>query len=288
MLSYRHAYHAGNHADVLKHVVWCEILRYLAQKDKPFYVQDTHAGAGLYDVSSEMMQKKQEYISGAVPLMRNAAGLQSSLLQNYVDIVRGFNPDTDDLQTYPGSPSITQKFLRVQDRLLLTDLHGTELPQLKALFKGDKRVSTRQADGYEVMISALPPKEGRGAVLIDPSYEVKDEYQTLPNRLGKALTRFPNGVYAIWYPVLGRTRTESFIKQLSLIIKSKNTKNSMATLRAELNVSPDREEGFGMVGSGMFIINPPYTLKADLDLAMPELLTNIAPQTGRFIIEENK
>ncbi len=288
MLSYRHAFHAGNHADVVKHMVWAFVLNYLCQKDKPFYVHDSHAGAGLYELASDMMQKKQEYQSGILRLLENESAIAAPILADYLTLIRGFNDGAGkDISVYPGSPKIAQHYLRANDRMLITDLHGTDAPQLKALFADDARIRIQKKDAYDGLIAAVPPKEGRGAILIDPSYEVKDEYDILPNRLAKALTRFMNGVYIVWYPVLGRQKTEHFIKQLAAVLKSKNVKNPLSSLRVELNVLPDREDGFGMVGSGLYVVNPPYTLRPALDAAMPELVKFLAPETGRFIIEEN-
>tara|TARA_R110002124_G_scaffold64985_1_gene177175 strand:+ start:62088 stop:62945 length:858 start_codon:yes stop_codon:yes gene_type:complete len=284
MLSYRHAFHAGNHADVLKHIIWCEILGYLKRKEAPFYIHDTHAGAGLYDVDSDMMQKTQEYQSGIAAFYDFETGNEA--IDSYCTQIKKFNTEQAGLQKYPGSPALSQRLLRPQDRMVVTDLHSTEYPVLQGLFKHDRRVQVRKIDGYEGLLAQMPPKERRGAVLIDPSYEIKNEYTILPQKLGKALTKFPTGTYAIWYPVLKRTDTEHFIKHLISALNAKNHKTPIPYLRAELNVSADREDGFGMVGSGMFVINPPYILKGVLDALMPILKERMADKDGGFILSE--
>lgn len=286
MLSYRHAFHAGNHADVLKHIIWISIINYFKRKDSAFYVHDTHAGAGIYDISSDMMQKKKEFQSGIAALYDGQH--DNMLIKEYVDLVKSFNADSDGLNIYPGSPLVSAALLREQDRMSITDLHSTEFPKLKELFKGNKQVKVHNVDAYEGLLSMTPPKERRGAVLIDPSYEIKDEYATLVQKLGKALTKFPTGVYAIWYPVLARKQTENYINALKAMLRSKNQKNEIGFLRAELSIAPDREDGYGMVGSGMFIVNPPYVLKQELEEVLPILKKTLAPQEGQFILQDNK
>jgi 23S rRNA (adenine2030-N6)-methyltransferase len=282
MLSYRHAFHAGNHADVLKHIIWGEILGYLKHKEAPFYIHDTHAGAGLYEISSDMMQKTQEYQTGIAEFYDD--NTDNDAIKTYCEYIKSFNKEGGALSLYPGSPALSQLLLRPQDRMVVTDLHSTEYPVLEELFKYDKRVRVCKIDAYEGLLAQLPPKERRGAVLIDPSYEIKSEYNVLPQKLGKALTKFPTGTYAIWYPVLKRTDTESFIKHLVSALHAKNHKNPITYLRAELCVSADREDGFGMVGSGMFIVNPPYVLKGVLDDVMPILKQRMADKDGQYIL----
>lgn len=285
MLSYRHAFHAGNHADVLKHIVWIEILDYLRKKDKAFYVHDTHAGAGAYVINSDMMQKKQEYLSGIAALYDYAGPCDE--IKRYVALIRCFN-EANALTSYPGSPLISQAMLREQDRMCVTDLHGTDIPLLRQALGRDRRIKVKQMDAYEGLLSMLPPKEKRGAILIDPSYEIKNEYTILPQKVGHALTKFPNGVFAIWYPVLRRSDTENFIRRLDAILRSKNQANPLSALRIELNIAPDREDGFGMVGSGMYVINPPYILRPMMDQVLPILNNLLSGNKGRILLEDNK
>lgn len=285
MLSYRHAFHAGNHADVLKHIVWIEILDYLRKKDKAFYVHDTHAGAGAYVINSDMMQKKQEYLSGIAALYDYAGPCDE--IKRYVALIRCFN-EANALTSYPGSPLISQAMLREQDRMCVTDLHGTDIPLLRQALGRDRRIKVKQMDAYEGLLSMLPPKEKRGAILIDPSYEIKNEYTILPQKLGHALTKFPNGVFAIWYPVLRRSDTENFIRRLDAILRSKNQANPLSALRIELNIAPDREDGFGMVGSGMYVINPPFILRPMMDQVLPILNNLLSGNKGHILLEDNK
>jgi len=285
VLSYRHAFHAGNHADVLKHIVWIEILDYLRKKDKAFYVHDTHAGAGAYVINSDMMQKKQEYLSGIAALYDYAGPCDE--IKRYVALIRCFN-EANALTSYPGSPLISQAMLREQDRMCVTDLHGTDIPLLRQALGRDRRIKVKQMDAYEGLLSMLPPKEKRGAILIDPSYEIKNEYTILPQKVGHALTKFPNGVFAIWYPVLRRSDTENFIRRLDAILRSKNQANPLSALRIELNIAPDREDGFGMVGSGMYVINPPYILRPMMDQVLPILNNLLSGNKGRILLEDNK
>lgn len=277
MLSYRHAYHAGNHADVLKHIIWCEILRYMKKKSKPLYVHDTHAGAGLYRYDSDMMQKKQEYKDGIIKL---SAQLSSEPeVENYISFLKD---DYLDHGFYPGSPELSYHFLGEGDRMMLTEMHSTDFPLLKNRFSDRKNVNVVKSDAYDSLVSSVPPKEKRAAILIDPSYEIKEEYSILPKRLANALTKFPSAVFAIWYPVLARQETESFIKQLHMILKSKNHKNPITALRAELCIDLDRETGFGMTGSGMFIINPPYIMEGIMQRILPELVRLLSPEKGHY------
>ncbi len=285
MLSYRHAFHAGNHADVLKHIVWIEILRYLGKKDKAFYIHDTHAGAGAYVIDSDMMQKKQEYLSGIAALYDYAGPCEE--IKRYVELIRRFNAP-EALGTYPGSPLISKAMLREQDRMCVTDLHGTDIPLLKQALGRDRRIKVKKMDAYEGLISMLPPHEKRGAILIDPSYEMKNEYSLLPQKLGHALTKFPNGVFAIWYPVLRRSDTENYIKRLDAILRSKNQANPIDALRIEFNVEGDREDGFGMVGSGMYVINPPYILQPVMEGVLTELNKLLTHDKGRILLQSNK
>ena len=232
-----------------------------------------------------MMQKRQEYLSGIAGLY-NYAG-ECDEIRRYVEVIRGFNqPDT--LETYPGSPLITKALLREQDRMCVTDLHGSDIPLLRRALGRDRRIKVKQMDAYEGLLSMLPPHEKRGATLIDPSYEIKKEYTILPQKVGHALTKFPNGVFAIWYPVLRRSDTESFIRQLDAILRSKNQANPLSALRIEFNVEPDREDGFGMVGSGMYVINPPYVLEPVMAKVLPILNQQLTGGKGRVFLDANK
>jgi 23S rRNA (adenine2030-N6)-methyltransferase len=260
MLSYRHAFHAGNFADVLKHLVLVHIVEHLKKKDKPFCYIDTHAGAGLYALNSEFALKNREFESGIARLWQRddlPAGVQ-----RYVDLVRQCNQGKD-LAHYPGSPFIAAKLMRKDDRLFLYDLHSTEFKFLQALFEKDRRVRTLHADGLTDSLGLLPPKERRGLVLIDPSYELSGDYRLVTETLKKMHKRFATGVYALWYPVIDRQRIRRLERQLQDC--------GIANIALfELGIAPD-SKGHGMTASGMIVVNPPWTLATEMQQELPWL-----------------
>ena len=271
MLSYRHAFHAGNHADVLKHLVLVQLVRYLAQKDKPFWVIDTHAGAGLYALDTGYATQNAEYESGIARLW-DRTDLPAPLL-DYMALVKRINPD-GTLKLYPGSPLIAQALLREQDRLRLFELHPTDNEILQENFAADtRRVLIQKADGFSALKALLPPPPRRALVLIDPPYEEKQDYQRVITALREGLKRFANGVYAVWYPQLQRIET----RQLPLQLKQLEVKS---WLHVALSVQTPGAEGFGMHGSGMFILNPPWTLHAELKQLMPYLVKVLGQDEG--------
>lgn len=259
MLSYRHSYHAGNFADVLKHCTQLAIIEYLKRKDKPFCYHDTHSGAGAYTVSSAEMQKNGEYQSGIGKLFGRHTGVGS--IDHYIDLIGTLNP-TGRLNHYPGSPQVALLARRPADRMQLTELHPADYSHLQTLIGRAKKVKVYQQDAWQGLKSLLPPAEKRGLVLIDPSYEVKQDYKTIVTALQQAHKRFSSGIFAIWYPVLERKATEQFIERLA-------NAGIPNMLRIEHCILPDVENG--MTGSGMIVVNPPYTLKADMDMALPVL-----------------
>jgi len=262
MLSYRHAFHAGNFADVFKHITLTLLLRAIMRKEKPFFYLETHAGAGMYDLRSDTAKKTAEYVNGIGRLWDccNAPAEVS----DYLSVIRHFNPNGLP-HHYPGSPAITHHLLRPRDRMVLCELHGSEVPHLTTLFKGDRRVQIQHQDGYKGLAAYLPPKERRGLVLIDPSYEVKDEYSQVVKAIKEAHRRWASGTYAIWYPLLKSRGMEPFdsMFQQSSIRK---------ILRAEMVVDKDAP---GMQGSGMIIINPPWLLKESLESLLPWLTSTL-------------
>lgn len=262
MLSYRHSYHAGNHADVIKHITQLAILQYLKKKDKPFCYHDTHAGAGLYSLHSEQALKTAEYQTGIGLLWQHQA--QSPTLQSYIDQIKQLNPD-NQLQFYPGSPLLARQLLRADDSIQATELHPSDYPLLASQFIQRRYSRIENTDAWAGLKAMLPPLYKRGLVLIDPPYELKSEYQDVVNGLQLAYRRFPQATYAIWYPVIEREAIEVFINALV----ATGIKNQ---LRIEYCVKLDKP-GFGMTGSGMLVINPPYTLAEE----MREVLTEIAP-----------
>ena len=263
MLSYRHAFHAGNHADVLKHYIEVQLLRYLTQKDKPFWYVDTHAGAGCYSLDSGYAAQNAEYQSGIARLWKRE-DLPASLAE-YVALVKGFNPD-GHLKLYPGSPLVALELLRKQDRMRLFELHPTDQEILQQNFAGHgTQVLMQQADGFAALKALLPPPPRRALVLIDPPYEDKQDYQRVVTSLREGLKRFAGGIYAVWYPQLQRADARQLPEQIKqLPVKS--------WLHVALSVQAPGTDGFGMHGSGMFILNPPWTLHAELQQVMPYLV----------------
>ena len=277
MLSYRHAFHAGNHADVLKHFIEVQLLRYLAQKDKPFWYIDTHAGAGCYALDSGYAAQNAEYESGIARLW-DRDDLPESLA-DYVALVKHINPD-GQMKLYPGSPLVAQALLRDGDRMRLFELHPSDSEILQQNFSG-RGVLVQSADGFGALKSLLPPPPRRALVLIDPPYEDKQDYQRVVSALREGLKRFPSGVYAVWYPQLQRSDARQLPGQLKqLPVKS--------WLNVALSVQGLSMDGFGMHGSGMFILNPPWNLHGVLQQVMPYLVRHLGQDAhASFTLEQN-
>jgi 23S rRNA (adenine2030-N6)-methyltransferase len=277
MLSYRHAFHAGNHADVLKHFIEVQLLRYLAQKDKPFWYIDTHAGAGCYALDSGYAAQNAEYESGIARLW-DRDDLPESLA-DYVALVKHINPD-GQMKLYPGSPLVAQALLRDGDRMRLFELHPSDSEILQQNFSG-QGVLVQTADGFGALKSLLPPPPRRALVLIDPPYEDKQDYQRVVSALKEGLKRFPSGVYAVWYPQLQRSDARQLPGQLKqLPVKS--------WLNVALSVQGLSMDGFGMHGSGMFILNPPWNLHGVLQQVIPYLVRHLGQDAhASFTLEQN-
>jgi len=277
MLSYRHSFHAGNHADVLKHFVLVQLLQYLNQKDKPYWVVDTHAGAGLYALNQAQASKNAEFEYGIAKLL--ASDELPMPLKDYVQLVKGFNPN-GGLQHYPGSPLIAQTLMRRDDRLRLFELHPADSKLLTQNFEHDKQVKIETSDGFAGLKAYLPPPPRRGLVLIDPPYEVKDDYKTVVITLKDALQRFATGTYVVWYPMLQREE--------SLELPDRLKRLPIANwLNVGLQVATPSLDGFGMHGSGLFIINPPWTLLATLKTVMPYLVNVLEQDDGAAYLLED-
>ena len=277
MLSYRHAFHAGNHADVLKHFIEVQLLRYLAQKDKPFWYIDTHAGAGCYSLDSGYAAQNAEHESGIVRLW-DRDDLPAPIAE-YVALVKRINPD-GRLKLYPGSPLVALELLREQDKMRLFELHPTDSEILQQNFAGQgARVLMQEADGFSALKALLPPPPRRALVLIDPPYEDKQDYQRVVSALREGLKRFASGVYAVWYPQLQRAEARQLPQQLKrLPVKS--------WLHVALSVQAPSEDGFGMYGSGMFILNPPWLLHGVLQEVMPYLAKVLGQNgEGSYVLE---
>ena len=266
MLSYRHAFHAGNHADVLKHAVLAEVLGYYNAKDKPWTYIDTHAGAGCYALAAAHTRQTGEFREG-IGRLWDRSGLPE-LLAAYVAVVRAFNPD-GKLAVYPGSPAVAMTCLRASDRMRLFELHPTDEPLLARFFREEKaRVKVERADGFAMLPGLLPPPSRRAVVLMDPPYEVKTDYRRVAEVLDSALRRFPTGTYLIWYPMLQRPEARQLPERIGKL-------GAESWLRAELAVSRPPREGFGMYGSGLFVINPPWNLPQRLKPALAWLANEL-------------
>ncbi len=263
MLSYRHGYHAGNYADVLKHSILLQVLKSLHKKDKPMVYIDTHAGAGGYALTDEFSQKTGEYLEGVAKLW-GKEDLPGSL-QQYVDDVRHFNQGEAELTFYPGSPAFVDMNMREKDRMVLHELHGSDHQLLDEQLGNDKHIRIVKGDGLKGLISAVPPLERRGVILVDPSYEIKSDYQDVAKAIIKAHKRFSTGVYMLWYPVVNRAQTEGMLKLLA-------DSGIKRQLRIEQAIRPDSDE-FGMTAAGLWIINPPW----QLDETAKEMLDYLSP-----------
>jgi 23S rRNA (adenine2030-N6)-methyltransferase len=263
MLSYRHAFHAGNHADVLKHYVLSLVLDYFNQKSAPYSYIDTHAGAGAYALSDPFAQKNGEFETGIARLIQ-AKNLPATL-NDFVKVIQSFN-STDSLQFYPGSPKIASHFLRQHDKMRLFELHPKDHALLLENFGVAKNRQTIVSlqNGFEGIKACLPPPSRRAVVLIDPPYEVKEDYALVVTSVKDSLKRFSTGTYMIWYPLLQRPEPLQMLQSLQIL-------NPQNWLNIQLTVQSPSEKGFGMHGSGMFIINPPYVLPTLLNESMPAL-----------------
>ena len=271
MLSYRHAFHAGNHADVLKHFMLCEVLGYYAGKGKPYWIIDTHAGAGMYALDSGYAAQNAEYRSGIGPLWERDNLPEP--LANYLEQVRACNDD-GQLRFYPGSPQVAKQFLQPDDRLRLFELHPSDVQILLENFDGmGRQVRIEKLDGFAGLKALLPPPPRRGVILIDPPYEQKQDYARVVDALKDSLQRFATGTYMVWYPLLQRPEPRLLEERLhKLGLKS--------WLHATLTVQGASSDGFGMHGSGMFVINPPWTLPKAMQEALPYLVDTLGQDAG--------
>ena len=251
MLSYRHGYHAGNAADVLKHFILTYVLDYIKKKDKGFIFIDSHAGAGKYLISDPYMQKNKEYLQGIEKILQLKN--DNIFLKKYLDLIKSTNFNSE-LKIYPGSCYLAARSLRPNDNLYFFELHPKEFLNLKKNFENDSRVIIENRDCYQRLKKLLPPKEKRAVILIDPSYELKDEYEKVLKMLSDCYKKFPLGVYIIWYPVLKSEKSEKFIFNLL----KKNYKNL-----SHIEMITDNSNS-GMQGSGLFILNCPWSIENDI------------------------
>ena len=289
MLSYRHAFHAGNHADVLKHFVQVQLHLYMNQKDTAYTYIDTHSGAGVYALDSSFATKKAEFDTGIGPLW-SRTDIPPALAE-YVNLVKGMNP-SGKMRYYPGSPYVADQMTRLDDRLRLFELHPADSKILAENFRkveahkaeqGERargrRVMIERGDGFLSMKALLPPPSRRALVLIDPPYEMKDDYRKVKDAIEDALGRFPAGIYAVWYPLLQRMESRQFADRLKRL-------PAKEWLNVTLTVSTPGPDGFGLHSSGMFILNPPYTLEPLLRETLPYLVKVLGKDAGAtFVIE---
>ena len=309
MFSYRHAFHAGNHADVLKHTTLIAVLRHLIQKDTSLAVFDTHAGAGLYRLDGDYAQtsgeaadgflrmattKSKPHDAGDKPASDDAAqpGTVALAIQDYLELVASFNTK-GSAKVYPGSPFIIQRFLRARDRLKLFELHPTDSKTLSAniaQLEASRQVAVLREDGFEGLKKFLPPPQKRALVLCDPSYELKTDYQRVTAMIGDAMTRFLTGTYMVWYPIIPRPEAHDLPRKLKTMAakSSRNWLHATLTLKSSKVVTDasGQVQRPGLPASGVFLINPPHVLRHSLELALPEMARKMAEHgAGRFTLE---
>lgn len=273
-MNYRHVFHAGNFVDVVKHAILALVLEHLKAKAPPFCFLDTHAGIGRYDLWSEPAQRTGEYREGILKAIRNPL----PELVPYLDVVRAMNGGGPHVRWYPGSPGLAQALLRPQDRMVLCELHPEDARTLAQSFAEDARVQVQEADGYIALKALLPPKERRGCVLIDPPFEVTDEFERIVRGLGHAHRRWATGIYLVWYPIKHRGPVKAFHDALAA---SGIRRVLAAELLLRADTDPER-----LNGSGMIVVNPPWTLADSLARLLPALLADFgASGNGRVRVE---
>jgi len=268
-MNYRHHFHAGNHADVFKHAALTLVLEHLRGKPQPFAVLDTHAGVGVYDLTSEGALKTREFEEGVGLVF----GRELASAPAYSALLREMNPGA--LATYPGSPEIVRRLLRGEDRLIACELHPDDAQTLRARYRADRRVSVHHRDGYEAAVALTPPPERRGLVLIDPPYEQKDEARRLAATLAAALRKWPNGIFMAWYPVKDDQIGDALAAAGVALPK---------TLRAEFLAYP--LDGVQMAGGGLIICNAPWKLDEKLRAVCEELHPLLGEGRGSWRVEQ--
>ncbi len=268
-MNYRHAFHAGNFADVIKHIVLARILNYLHEKPAAFRVIDTHAGAGLYDLTGDEATRSGEWRTGIARLMQaRLTEAVATLVAPYLDIVRAFNPQRD-LTAYPGSPLIARALMRPQDRLVACELEPKARKKLIGALRRDEQARVVDLDGWTALPAFVPPPERRGLLLIDPPYEDRDEFSRLADGFTQAHRKWPTGIYMLWYPVKERRATDALAQHVARIANGAAATDAKC-LRVEFSVAPSTP-GSGLVSAGLLIVNPPWTLASELKAILPEL-----------------
>jgi 23S rRNA (adenine2030-N6)-methyltransferase len=285
-MNYRHAFHAGGFADVIKHIVLVRILTYLQDKPAAFRVIDTHAGAGVYDLTGDEARRGGEWLTGIARLMQarfSEAALP--LLTPYLNIVRAFNTKAE-LKAYPGSPLIARALLRPQDRLTACEVEPKARKHLIDALRRDSQARVVDLDGWTALPAFVPPNERRGLVLIDPPFEAKDEFERLAEGFVEAFGKWPTGSYLLWYPVKSRRATDGLAHRVAEVVGSGASPGKC--LRLEFSVAPQSTEP-GLTSAGLLIVNPPWTLSAELKTILPELEKPLGlGGAGRFRLETPK
>jgi 23S rRNA (adenine2030-N6)-methyltransferase len=295
MFSYRHAFHAGNHADVLKHMTLVAILRHLTQKDTPLMVVDTHAGAGLYRLDGDYAGTSGEAADGILKLAPAAAAMKdvAPAVADYLEMVAAFNKP-GQWKVYPGSPFIVHRLLHEggRDKLKLFEMHPTDAKALAAniaQLQAGRQIAVARQDGFEGVKAFLPPPSRRALVLVDPSYEIKSDYAKVTASLQDSLKRFSTGVYAIWYPIIPRPEAHELPRRLKTLANNTGKPWLHATLAIghEPARAGERQHGPGLTASGMFVVNPPHTLKPALQAALPQLVEVLGRGRGQAHLLES-
>ena len=267
-MNYRHAFHAGGFADVIKHIVLVRILIYLQEKQTAFRVIDSHAGAGVYDLTSDEARRGGEWLTGIARMMQARFSERTApLITPYLDIVRAFNSGRD-LQAYPGSPLIARALLRPQDRLTACEVEPKARKQLIDALRRDTQARVVDLDGWLALPAFVPPNERRGLVLIDPPYEAKDEFDRIADGFAQAFAKWPTGSYLLWYPVKSRRATDNLAGHVAELATT--ARPPAKCLRLEFSVAP-QAAGAGLTSAGLLIVNPPWTLMGELKAILPEL-----------------
>jgi 23S rRNA (adenine2030-N6)-methyltransferase len=285
-MNYRHAFHAGGFADVIKHIVLVRMLTYLQDKQAAFRVIDTHAGAGLYDLAGEEASRGGEWLTGIARIMQaRFSETTMPLMKPYLDIVRAFNPQAP-LKAYPGSPLIARALLRPQDRLTACEVAPKARKLLIDALRRDTQARVVDLDGWTALPAFVPPKERRGLVLIDPPYEQKDEFERLAGGFAEAFAKWPTGSYLLWYPVKSRRATDDLARHVAQSVADGTPPGKC--LRLEFSVAPQMA-GAGLTSAGLLMVNPPWTLMGELKTILPELEKPLGQGgAGRFRLETPK
>jgi 23S rRNA (adenine2030-N6)-methyltransferase len=282
-MNYRHAFHAGGFADVIKHIVLVRILVYLHEKPAAFRVIDSHAGAGRYDLASEEARRGGEWLTGIARIMQARFSEKTlPLLKPYLDIVRAFNPPAA-LTAYPGSPLIARALLRPQDRLTACEVEPGARKRLIDALRRDAQARVVDLDGWTALPAFVPPNERRGLVLIDPPFEAKDEFERMQAGFAEAFVKWPTGIYLLWYPAKSRRASEGLARHVAEIAGA--TAGGGKCLRLEFSVAP-QTAGAALASAGLLVVNPPWTLADQLKAILPELEKPLGQGgAGRFKLE---